>query len=145
MKIVDGGYVEAVMAFENGADIVTVLGFASFKTISEVRRAADEFGGETCSIRSRSPISNHLRRRYLLCRLTMSMSTLRRDLSGGGEHASARICEKDRNYKESPLETKTPLWVGFLSDNLSYVFPLKLNVVIAGRSIWEGKLRTLQE
>lgn len=36
MKIMDGGYEEAQMAFESGADIVTVLAVASINTIQKV-------------------------------------------------------------------------------------------------------------
>ena len=44
MKIADGGYLEAKSAFDEGADIVTVLGISADETILEVRRAAREAG-----------------------------------------------------------------------------------------------------
>ncbi len=44
MKIADGGYIEAKSAFDEGADIVTVLGISADETILEVRRAAREAG-----------------------------------------------------------------------------------------------------
>lgn len=44
MKIADGGYVEAKFAFDEGADIVTVLGISADETILGVRRAAREAG-----------------------------------------------------------------------------------------------------
>lgn len=45
-KIMDGGYRSAKMAFEAGADIVTVLGAASRFTIKDVIRAARECKGQ---------------------------------------------------------------------------------------------------
>ncbi|WP_296835129.1 3-hexulose-6-phosphate synthase [Marvinbryantia sp.] len=44
MKIADGGYIEAKFAFDEGADIVTVLGISANETILGVRRAAREAG-----------------------------------------------------------------------------------------------------
>lgn len=44
MKIMDGGYEEARMAFEAGADIVTVLAVSSLNTIKNAARCARDFG-----------------------------------------------------------------------------------------------------
>lgn len=44
-KIVDGGYFEATLAFEAGADYVTVLALAARETIEAVNEAAAEKGG----------------------------------------------------------------------------------------------------
>lgn len=44
MKIADGGYIEAKFAYDEGADIVTVLGISADETILGVRRAAREAG-----------------------------------------------------------------------------------------------------
>lgn len=44
MKIADGGYIEAKFAYDEGADIVTVLGVSADETILGVRRAAREAG-----------------------------------------------------------------------------------------------------
>jgi len=46
LKIMDGGYDEAKMAFEAGADIVTVLAAAEDITIQNVVKAGREFGKE---------------------------------------------------------------------------------------------------
>lgn len=43
VKIVDGGYAEACMAFDAGADYCTVLGLADNSTISEVVRAGRRY------------------------------------------------------------------------------------------------------
>jgi len=45
MKTVDAGALEAKMAFEAGANAVTVMGFASDETVECVVRVAREFGG----------------------------------------------------------------------------------------------------
>ncbi|MBI3764758.1 MAG: orotidine 5'-phosphate decarboxylase [Chloroflexi bacterium] len=45
VKIMDGGYYEAELAFRAGANLVTVLGVASDATISEVARAARDHKG----------------------------------------------------------------------------------------------------
>ncbi len=140
MKIVDGGYVEAVMAFENGADIVTVLGFASFKTISEVRRAADEFGGEMMldtieisDLESFAEKVSPLSPEYV-CVHTSA------DLSGVGESMHLlEYAKKIEIIRRVLPETKIAVAGGISSDNLSHVFPLKPDVVIAGRSIWEAE------
>jgi len=44
-KIVDGGYAEAKMLFDAGADIVTVLAVASSETLAAVQSAANECAG----------------------------------------------------------------------------------------------------
>lgn len=44
MKIMDGGKKEATMAFENGADYVTVLAVTDRATVKQVVEAAKEFG-----------------------------------------------------------------------------------------------------
>ena len=44
-KIMDGGHFEATLAFEAGADIVTVLAAADDATVSAALRAAEERGG----------------------------------------------------------------------------------------------------
>jgi len=46
MKIMDGGYYEACLGFEAGANLVTVLGCAGDATISKVVRAAREHHGQ---------------------------------------------------------------------------------------------------
>ncbi len=46
MKTIDAGALEAEIAFQAGADIVTVLGVASDRTVSEVIRMAREYGGK---------------------------------------------------------------------------------------------------
>jgi 3-hexulose-6-phosphate synthase len=46
MKVVDGGRLEAFMAFEAGANLVTVLAAAEDATIRSVLAAAQEAGGE---------------------------------------------------------------------------------------------------
>ncbi|OYT63003.1 MAG: orotidine 5-phosphate decarboxylase [Thermofilum sp. ex4484_15] len=46
MKIADCGYLEASLAFEAGADMVTVLGAADVETIKSVLRRATELGKE---------------------------------------------------------------------------------------------------
>tara|TARA_B100000579_G_scaffold372875_1_gene336257 strand:- start:152 stop:784 length:633 start_codon:yes stop_codon:yes gene_type:complete len=42
MKIMDAGLLEAQIGFDSGADIITVLGLASKKTLSDVKQAAVE-------------------------------------------------------------------------------------------------------
>jgi len=44
-KIMDGGYAEAALAFEAGADIITVLGAAHDATVANAVRAAKDCGG----------------------------------------------------------------------------------------------------
>ncbi len=44
MKTMDAGSIEAKLAFDNGADIVTVLGVADDSTIKNVVRVAKEYG-----------------------------------------------------------------------------------------------------
>lgn len=46
LKIMDGGYAEAQMAYEAGADIVTVLAVAEDITIQNVVKAGREYGRE---------------------------------------------------------------------------------------------------
>jgi 3-hexulose-6-phosphate synthase len=46
IKIMDGGYDEARMAFEAGADIVTVLAVSSLNTLHNAVKCAGEFGKE---------------------------------------------------------------------------------------------------
>ncbi|MCB1223904.1 MAG: orotidine 5'-phosphate decarboxylase [Thermotogae bacterium] len=140
MKIVDGGYLEAAMAFESGADIVTVLGFASFKTISEVRKAADQFGGELMldtieisDLQSFAEKVSPLSPDYI-CIHTSA------DLSGVGESMHLlEYAKKIEIIRRVLPEAKIAVAGGISPDNLSHVFPLKPDVVIAGRSIWEAE------
>ncbi len=46
LKIADAGYISAKIAFEQGANIITVLAAASDKTIQGVVEASKEFNGE---------------------------------------------------------------------------------------------------
>ncbi len=46
MKIMDGGYYEAIQGFKAGANIVTVLGAASNNTIYGATQAAREYNGQ---------------------------------------------------------------------------------------------------
>ena len=51
LKTMDAGFLEAKMAFDDGADIVNVLGCASDETIIEACRAANESGkGKTIAV-----------------------------------------------------------------------------------------------
>ena len=43
-KIMDGGYYESQLAFEAGAEYVTVLGVTDIATVKQCVRAADDFG-----------------------------------------------------------------------------------------------------
>ena len=42
----DAGLLEAQMGFDAGADIVSVLGLASKKTLTSVKQTADQNGGK---------------------------------------------------------------------------------------------------
>ena len=46
LKIMDAGLLEAQMGFDAGADIVSVLGLASKKTLTSVKQTADQIGGK---------------------------------------------------------------------------------------------------
>jgi 3-hexulose-6-phosphate synthase len=46
LKIVDGGHLEASLAFKAGANIVTVLAVADDSTVRQAVRAAADYGGE---------------------------------------------------------------------------------------------------
>jgi 3-hexulose-6-phosphate synthase len=62
MKIVDGGYYEACLAFTAGADLVTVLGVAGNATIREACAAARERGAKVVAdlIQARDPVARAL-------------------------------------------------------------------------------------
>ncbi len=47
MKTVDTGYLEAELAFKNGADLTSVLAAAENETIKEVVKASNDYGGKT--------------------------------------------------------------------------------------------------
>ena len=46
LKTMDAGRLEASLAFEKGADIVTVMALATMETITEVVETAREYGGK---------------------------------------------------------------------------------------------------
>jgi len=48
LKTLDTGYLEASLAFESGADIVTVSGLAPLETINEALKAAKEYDKMIC-------------------------------------------------------------------------------------------------
>ena len=135
-KIVDGGYLEAAMAFQSGADIVTVLAFAPVKTIQETVKAADEFGGQimldTLAIKS---IEEFVSKAAPLSPDYVCLHTSA-DLSDVGEDSHLTgYAEKMGTLRRILPHTMIAVAGGISLDNLPVLLSLRPDVVIAGRSI----------
>lgn len=139
-KIIDGGYLEASIAFKNGADIITVLGLASIKTLSQANKAAKEFKGkimiDSMEIQNMETFVNkivHLSPEYF-CIHTPS------DLSDVGEKKHlAEYKNKIKTIRKILPETKIAVAGGISLENLSHILPTNPDIVVVGRSICESE------
>lgn len=135
-KIVDGGYLEATMAFQSGADIVTVLAFAPVKTIQEAVKAADEFGRQimldTLSVESIEEFALKVAP-FSPGYVCLHASA---DLSGVGEDSHLTgYAEKIVILRRVLPHTMIAVAGGISLDNLQVLLSLRPDIVIAGRSI----------
>jgi 3-hexulose-6-phosphate synthase len=139
-KIIDGGYLEASLAFESGANIITVLGLASTKTISLANKAAKKLKGEIMidsiglqDIESFVKGIAHLSPEYI-CLHTPS------DLSSVGKKNHLSEYEKKIKIIRKLLpKTKIAVAGGISLENLSFILPMSPDIVIVGRSICESE------
>ena len=138
-KIVDAGYLEAKMAFDRGASIVTVLAVASLKTISQSMRAAHETGGsimlDTIEL---SDFEEFAARVSPLSPGYVCLHTPA-DVSGVGEtFHMADYTRKIGIIRRLLPRTKVAIAGGISLANIHYLLPLKPDVIVSGRAICEA-------
>ena len=130
-KIIDGGYYEASMAFDNGADIVTVLAAASDATINGSIRAAKDFGKEIL---------------VDLIRCVGLEEQLKRLDSLGADYVCVHTPIDDQDGKNSPVaelkiardviqKSKLAIAGGLQIANLEQILPYSPDIVIVGSGI----------
>ena len=81
LKIMDAGLLEAQMGFDAGADIVSVLGLASKKTLTSVKQTADQNGGKVMVDMINHP--NPEKKWYDLMKMGMDYCCLHTAVAGG--------------------------------------------------------------
>ena len=140
IKIVDAGYLEAEIAFERGADIVTVLGCASDETINQAIRAARVFDGrvmlDTIGTDNLKSIMN---RAAAICPDYVCLHTPS-DKSRVGETDFVQLVRRDMAViRENLPETRIAVAGGISPESLELLLPLKPDVVIVGRFIYESE------
>ena len=140
IKIVDAGYLEAELAFERGADIVTVLGCASDETINQAIRAARVFDGrvmlDTIGTDNLKSIMN---RAAAICPDYVCLHTPS-DKSRVGETDFLQLVRRDMAViRENLPETRIAVAGGISPESLELLLPLKPDVVIVGRFIYESE------
>jgi 3-hexulose-6-phosphate synthase len=140
IKIVDAGYLEAELAFERGADIVTVLGCASDETINQAIRAARVFDGrvmlDTIGTDNLKSIMN---RAAAICPDYVCLHTPS-DKSRVGETDFVQLVRRDMAViRENLPETRIAVAGGISPESLELLLPLKPDVVIVGRFIYESE------
>jgi len=140
IKIVDAGYLEAELAFERGADIVTVLGCASDETINQAIRAARVFDGrvmlDTVGTDNLKSIMN---RAAAICPDYVCLHTPS-DKSRVGETDFVQLVRRDMAViRENLPETRIAVAGGISPESLELLLPLKPDVVIVGRFIYESE------
>ncbi len=130
-KIIDGGYYEASMAFDHGADIVTVLAAASDATINGSIRAAKDFGKEIL---------------VDLIRCAEIEEQLKRLDSLGADYVCVHTPIDDQDGNNSPVaelkiarnviqKSKLAIAGGLQIANLEQVLPYSPDIVIVGGGI----------
>ncbi|MFO7882850.1 MAG: orotidine 5'-phosphate decarboxylase / HUMPS family protein [Kosmotogaceae bacterium] len=139
-KIIDGGYIEASLAFESGADIITVLGLASTKTISLANKAAKELKGEIMidsiglqDIESFAKRIAHLSPEYLCIHNPSDLSSV------GAKEYLGEYKNKIEIIRKLLPKTKIAVAGGISLKNLTFILPMNPDIVIVGRSICESE------
>jgi 3-hexulose-6-phosphate synthase len=134
MKIMDGGEDISSIAFEAGADIVTVLGVTSDATIEGVVKAAKKFG-----------------RKVFVDLISVEKTDSRaKEVDAlGVDYVSVHTSYDLRNSKAAPLEdlrkivkvlkrAKAAISGGIKVDTLADILPINPEIVIAGGAIMKA-------
>jgi 3-hexulose-6-phosphate synthase len=134
MKIMDGGGEISSMAFEAGADIVTVLGVTADATIEEAVKAAKKYGRKI--LVDLIAVDNVVRRAKELDAL-------------GADYVCVHTSYDLRNTKAAPLEdlrkiikvlrnAKTAISGGVKLDALAEILPIGPEIIITGSAIMKA-------
>jgi 3-hexulose-6-phosphate synthase len=130
-KIIDGGYLEASLAFESGADIITVLGLASTKTISLAHKAAKELKGEimidSIGLQDIESFTNriaHLSPEYLCIHNPSDLSSV------GAKEYLGEYKNRIKVIRKLLPETKIAVAGGISLENLCFILPMSPVIVI---------------
>lgn len=130
-KIVDGGFEEARMLFEAGANIVTVLAAASEGTLLAVARAAEECEGEVAAdlIASSDPVA------AIGCLVKAHIGTVcvhRPSDSGSWQLENSRLLS-ELSAKKPRLRIMVAGGIGV--ETVPSILPIAPEIVVVGRSI----------
>ncbi len=127
MKTIDAGSLEAEIAFQYGADIVTVLGLASDTTIREVVRIAREYNGKVMV--DLMLVENKLKRVKELELMDIDYIIVH---TGLDEQKEGKTPFKDLKLLHD--QTFIPIAVagGITDKNISMIKNLRVDIVIVG-------------
>ncbi len=138
-KIVDGGYIEAGLAFEQGADIATVMGFASDKTIMKAKEAAEKFGKYLmldtmgiADIKSFAEKTAGVFPEYVCLHISADIASVGQDRFFKDFGKSILIIRKVLP------ETQIALAGGISPENIHILRSLGADVAVVGRFIWQA-------
>lgn len=131
LKIMDGGYFEAELAFEAGADMVTVLSVAEDATINDVVRAGHEYHKKVMAdliaspdVRKRASELDGFGLDYLCVHTAF-------DIQHTGQNSLIQLIE----IKSVIKKTKTAIAGGVKLDTLVEVLMHKPDIIIVGMGI----------
>jgi 3-hexulose-6-phosphate synthase len=147
LKIVDGGYLEASLAFKAGANIVTALALADDSTIRETVRAAADHGGEVMvdMMGIRRPRARALRMEELgalyIC-LHTSKDALAAETRGGKHNGDAINSSKGkstfsalRGLCSALTSAGSAIAGGITAQNAAVIAALGTNIIVVGSAI----------
>jgi len=132
-KIVDGGYGEAKMLFDAGAEIVTVLAVASPQTLRLVKRAAREHGGRVAAdlIASSDPVATV----DVLAAADIDVVCVHRADSGTWKVENSQMLEQISSQGRS-MEIMVAGGIGI--ETIPSILALRPDIVVVGGSIVEA-------
>ena len=137
-KIVDGGYGEAKMLFDAGADLVTVLAVASTETLVAVQKAAEESGGTVVAdmIASADPAADLPR----LSDAGIGVACVHRPADSGSWKAeNSRLLEEVAGSARAGGRLRIMVAGGISLETVVSILPLSPQIVVVGGSIVNAK------
>ncbi len=131
LKIIDAGEAEAEIAFQAGADIVTVLGVAPDTTIRGTRRAAQHHQGLVMADLMQVAEPGHRGRELLAMGCHYVCLHLPHDLQSGSTSAAGAFRELHGEFPQDQVA----LAGGIGPDSIDEILPLRPGIVIVGKGI----------
>lgn len=141
-KIIDAGFLEAKIAFEAGADIVTVLLWASAKTIEQSLEAAKRYNGsimiDTIGLEKKA----YLKKLEAIKNLGTMLVCLHTpsDFSKAETYDQIEVINKEIHHVRKILPNATIAIAGGISlDTIDFILSsIAPDIVVIGRSIYNS-------